>query len=294
MANYKTLEKGIDKEFKELLLNMDSKEFNEYFKKLIEKYYSTLFSYEDNYNKYVEDTAKRYNIIKTVKNLLKWKYNNLDNFENYLRLEQAEKIAYEEMIELHFMEKSYSNLIYNNATQELIIINENLTDLKKLYEKNPSEDLLSIIGNTLKRTVILLKEIKKLPLNEGTIEDYKVAVEIDIEHFKDLSDEDKKELPETLEFSTFKIPILSFYLKQQLEKFEDLLQELKKILPEDVIADFETELYSSEKLDFIKLMLNFNPENQSEEEIYKTVAYIDYIKNSNNKGYLYEILDRWD
>ena len=40
MAKYKNLEKDIDEEFKELLSDMNEKEFTEYFKRLFKEYFS--------------------------------------------------------------------------------------------------------------------------------------------------------------------------------------------------------------------------------------------------------------
>lgn len=294
--NAKLLERELNENFRELLLNMDKKEFEEYFKHLIKKYYEILFTFENNYSKYYEDSNKQYDkTIKLVKDLTGFQYNNLDNFENLERLKQAEEIAYNYMNELHFMEKSYSNIIYHNALQEVIFFNSTFKNLLKLYKNNPSEDILSVIRNTLAGTEILFKDVEKLPLTEATsLEEIEETVEFKKEHLKKLSEKEKAEVPETFTFNVFKVPIFSLELKVQLEKFYSILEYLEKILPEDV-KKFKLKINSSEKIDFLNLLLETKSEEESEEDIYKTVAYLDYIKEENKAGknYLYTIIDSW-
>ena len=64
MANTKKLEKDLDEGLKELLLNMESEKFTEYFKNLIKKYYDVLFTFEEDYSKILENwiaSAPKYN-----------------------------------------------------------------------------------------------------------------------------------------------------------------------------------------------------------------------------------------
>lgn len=288
-----TIEANIEEELKEKLLALSDEEFKKYFESLIDKYYNIAFTFEKDYSKYYDETKKKYRLIKEGKSILASKYNNLNNYENSLRLEKIEDIAYKQMIELNSMETSYSNIIYHSKTQELIFINETLTNLIELYETKPSEELLSTIGNTLKRTVYLIKEANKLPLYDS-IEDITEEVTFKKEHFKKLSDKEKEELPEEINFTEYSKPILSLDFSKQLKKFYSLLEDLEKILPEDVLIEYDLELNSSEKIDLLKLMLEIKSEEESEEDIYKAVAYMDYIKNKNDKGYLYNILERWD
>lgn len=273
MYNYKTIEKEVDQKFEEVLLNMEPEEIKEYFKKLIEKYYSAIFSFEQDFDKRVENANEKYGNIEKVKNVLKERF-SMDEIEDNLRLRHVEEIAYSQMKEINYMEIQYSNIIYNYATMELTAINGILTDLINLYKIQASPELISVVGNTLIRCVYLLKEVKKLPLNE-----------VDLQDSIEKEDEIKSKL---------QIPDLSLNLKKQLEIFEDNFKDLKKILPKDIITNFETALYSSEKLYFLNLMLKCKPENKSDEEIYKTVACMDYIKNYNDTGYLYGIISRWD
>ena len=298
MLNLRQIEKEVDnaeanieKELKEKLLSLSKEDFQKYFEKLIDKYYKIAFTFEEDYSKYYDETKEYYKIIKKVKSILASTYNNLNNYENYVRLDKVEDIAYKQMLELNSMEKSYSNIIYHTKTQELIFINETLTDLIKLYEEDSSEAVLSLIGNTLKRTVMLMKEAKKLPLYDK--EELYTDVTFKREHFKNLSEEEKEEVPEVYETTVLTKPFLSLELKEQLIKFEDILKQLENILPEEVLIEYELNLNSSEKLDFLKFMLEVKSEEEDVEEIYKNVAYIDYLKSKDNKGYLYNIIESW-
>lgn len=298
MLNLKQIEKEVDnaeanieKELKEKLLSLSKEDFQKYFEKLIDKYYKIAFTYEEDYSKYYDETKEYYKIIKKVKSILASTYNNLDNYENSIRLDKLEDIAYKRMLDLNSIEKSYSNIIYHTKTQELIFINETLTDLIKLYEENSSEAVLSLIGNTLKRTVTLIKEAKKLPLYDK--EELYTDVTFKREHFTKLSEEEKEEVPEVYETTVLTNPFLSLELKEQLKKFEDILKQLENLLPEDVLIEYEYNLESSEKLDFLKFMLETKSEEEDEEEIYKHIAYIDYITKEANKGYLCDIIESW-
>lgn len=298
MLNLRQIEKEVDnaeanieKELKEKLLNLSKEDFQKYFEKLIDKYYKIVFTFEEDYSKYYDETKEYYKIIKKVKSILASTYNNLNNYENYVRLDKVEDIAYKQMLELNSMEKSYSNIIYHTKTQELIFINETLTDLINLYEEDSSEAVLSLIGNTLKRTVMLMKEAKKLPLYDK--EELYTDVTFKREHFNKLSEEEKEEVPEVYETTVLTKPFLSLELKEQLIKFEDILKQLENILPEEVLIEYELNLNSSEKLDFLKFMLEVKSEEEDVEEIYKNVVYIDYLKSKDNKGYLYNIIESW-
>ena len=291
LNNAKKIENELDKEFKKTLVNLNPEEFEEYFKQLIEKYYSVAFTFEEDYSKYYEATKKKYKIIKEVKSILASKYNNLDNYENSVRLGKAEDIAYKQMLEINSMETSYSNIIYHYKTQELIFINTTLAKLVELYKEDPNEKLLATIEDVFSGTVISIKEAKKLPLYEK--EELFKDVTFKKEHFKNLSETEKEELPEVFEETILTKPFLSLELKQQLEKFEAIVEDLEKILPDHVIIDFNLRLNSSEKIDFLNFLLETKTEEESEEEIYKTVAYIDYLKNKNDKQYLYNIIESW-
>lgn len=122
-------EDNIEKELQKKLLKLDKEEFKKYFEVLIEKYYNTLFSFDRSYNNYVENSHKKYNIIKRVKSLCSSEYNNLDNYELFVRMVKAEEIAYNQMNTLYFMESSYNRIIYFNAVQEVIYITDTLSIL---------------------------------------------------------------------------------------------------------------------------------------------------------------------
>lgn len=288
-----TIEASIEEELKEKLLSLSKEEFIEYFESLIDKYYKVLFTFEANYSKYYEESKKKYKLIKETKSIMKEKY-SLNNFENAVRLRKAEEIAYSYMNELYFMEKSYSNIIYHNALQELLFFNSTFKDLLKLYKNNPSEELLSVIGNTLTGIEVLFKDIEKLPSTEATsLEEFEEPVEFKKEHYENLSEEEKAEVPESFKFNVYKVPVFSLELKVQVEKFYSILEDLEKILPEDVVNKFRLKINSSEKIDFLNYLLETKAEEESEEDIYNIVAYLDYIKTKNNKGYLYEHIEEW-
>ena len=230
-------------------------------------------------------------MIKKVKAILKFKYNNLDNYENLERLKQAENIAYKQMLELNSMETNYSNIIYHTKTQELILINETLNNLIDLYKKDSSEEILSVIEKMLESIVILVKEAKKLPLYEK--EELYKDITYKKEYFKKLSDKEKEDLPEVIEETILVKPFLSLGLKEQLERFNSIVEELEVILPAAVITDFYLKLNSSEKIDFLKFMLETKTEDETEEEIYKIVAYLDYLKKKNDNNYLYNKIQSW-
>lgn len=288
-----TIEASIEEELKEKLLSLSKEEFIEYFESLIDKYYKVLFTFEANYSKYYEESKKKYKLIKETKSIMKEKY-SLNDFENAVRLRKAEEIAYSFMNELYFMEESYSNIIYHNALQELLFFNSTFKDLLKLYKNNPSEELLSVIGNTLTGIGILFKGIEKLPSTEATtLEEIEEPVEFKKEHYENLSEEEKAEVPESFKFNVYKVPVFSLELKVQVEKFYSILEDLEKILPEDVVNKFRLKINSSEKIDFLNYLLETKAEEESEEDIYNIVAYLDYIKTKNNKGYLYEHIEEW-
>lgn len=286
VRNNKAVERELEKGFKELLLNMSKEEFSEYFRQLIEKYYSVLFTFQNDYNKYYEESIKQYNLtIKTVKNLLKQKYNNLDNYENLERLKQAEAIAFNQMNTIHFLEENYSDLIYYNAVQEIHYINRTLSSLIELYRKEPSEALLDVIEDRFTASLDVIKQAKKLPVNEGSLMDYKEEYTVKKEHFK------KGRRPsEDIEQTVFTVPTFSLFLNEYLEKFFQILEDLKKILPEDVIEAYIYDLNSSEKVQYFNNLVASGVERQEALEI---TAYLDYLKNKNNEGFLYEILDSW-
>ena len=59
-------------------IGMNKEEFSEYFKTLIEKYYEVLFTFQNDYSKYYEESIKQYDLtIRMVKDLLKQKYNTI-------------------------------------------------------------------------------------------------------------------------------------------------------------------------------------------------------------------------
>lgn len=288
-----TIESSIEEELKEKLLSLSKEEFIEYFESLIDKYYKVLFTFEANYSKYYEESKKKYKLIKEIKSIMKEKY-SLNDFENAVRLRKAEEIAYSFMNELYFMEESYSNIIYHNALQEVLFFNSTFKDLLKLYKNNPSEELLSVIGNTLTGIGIFFKGIEKLPSTEATtLEEIEEPVEFKKEHYENLSEEEKAEVPESFKFNVYKVPVFSLELKVQVEKFYSILEDLEKILPEDVVNKFRLKINSSEKIDFLNYLLETKAEEESEEDIYNIVAYLDYIKTKNNKGYLYEHIEEW-
>lgn len=288
-SNTKRLERELEEGLKELLLNMNKEEFTEYFKQLIKKYYEVLFTFENDYSKYYEDSNKKYETtIQVVKDLTGFKYNNLDNFENQERLKQAEEIAFNQMNTIHFLETNYSDLIYFHATEELYYINSTLISLIELYEEKPSESLLDVIEDRFTSSLTIIKEAKKLPVNEGLATDYEETFTVKKEHFKE-----GRRPSEDIEETVFTVPLLSLYLPHLLEKFFQILEDLKKILPEDVVNKFRLKINSSEKIDFLNYLLETKAEEESEEDIYKTVAYLDYIKTKNNKGYLYEHIEEW-
>ena len=172
-------------EFKEGLFEMNDNEFTEYFKQLIKNYYDVLFTFEDDYSKYYEDSNKQYNnTIKLVKDLIKSKFNNLDNYENQERLKQAESIAFNQMNTIHLLESAYSDLIYYHVTLELNYINKTLSSLIELYHTNPSEKLLIIIEDELTLSLDIIKQAKKLPVYDGLASDYVKKYIVKKEHFK--------------------------------------------------------------------------------------------------------------
>ncbi|MBR2055439.1 MAG: hypothetical protein IJ970_00085, partial [Mycoplasmataceae bacterium] len=174
---------------------------------------------------------------------------------------------------------------------ELILINETLNNLIDLYKKDSSEEILSVIEKMLESIVILVKEAKKLPLYEK--EELYKDITYKKEYFKKLSDKEKEDLPEVIEETILVKPFLSLGLKEQLERFNSIVEELEVILPAAVITDFYLKLNSSEKIDFLKFMLETKTEDETEEEIYKIVAYLDYLKKKNDNNYLYNKIQSW-
>ena len=295
--NANKLEKDIAKkeeellqEFKEELLAMNEEEFKQYFNHLIDKYYKIAFTFEANHSKYYEETKKQYKTIKKVKRMLASTYNNLDNYENGIRLEKAEDIAYNYMIELNSMEKSYNNIVYHNCTQELIYINSSLTNLIDLYEKEPSEALVDVIEGALTNAVELLRTINKLPVHEN-IEEIKEEVTFKKEHLSKgkFSKEDLEGLPEEWNVDYYTTSVLSIQLKHELEKYEEIYKKLEAILPEDVLINFEADLYSSEAVNFLNVLLK----SMDYEEAVEIVAFNKIMQEKNSKGYLYNIIEKW-
>ena len=286
VRNNKAVERELEKGLKELLLGMNKEEFSEYFKTLIEKYYEVLFTFQNDYSKYYEESIKQYDLtIKMVKDLLKHKYNNLDKYENFERLKQAEEIAFNQMNTIHFLEDNYTDLIYYNAVQEIIYINRTLSSLIGLYEKEPSEALLEIIEDRFTATIDVIKQAKKLPVNKGSLTDYIYKYTVKKEHFK----AGRRPL-EDVEQTVFTVPTFSLFLEEYLEKFFQILEDLKKILPEEVIETYLYDLNSSEKVQYFNNLMASGVERQ---EALETTAYLDYIKKKNYQGFLYEILDSW-
>ena len=148
--------------------------------------------------------------------------------------------------------------------------------------------MLDVIEDRFISSLTIIKEAKKLPVNEGLATDYEETFTVKKEHFKE-----GRRPSEDIEETVFTVPLLSLYLPHLLEKFFQILEDLEKILPEDVVNKFRLKINSSEKIDFLNYLLETKAEEESEEDIYKTVAYLDYIKTKNNKGYLYEHIEEW-
>ena len=285
-TNYKYIQNKAEKEFKELLLDMDKEEFKEYFKQLIKKYYNVLFTFQNDYSKYYEESIKQYDLtINTVKKLLKHEFNNLDNFENLERLKQAEEIAFNQMNTIHFLEDNYSDIVYYNTVQQLAYINSTLSSLIELYETNPSEALLTVIEDNFTATLEFIKQAKKLPVNEGSLTDYTEKHIVKKEHFKE-----GKRPSEDTETIIFSVPVFSLYLAEYLDKFFNIMEDLKTILPEEVIEAYVHDLNSSEKVQYY---YNLKASGIKEEEALEITAYLDYVKKENNQGFLYEIINSW-
>ena len=285
-TNYKYIQNKAEKEFKELLLDMDKEEFKEYFKQLIKKYYNVLFTFQNDYSKYYEESIKQYDLtINTVKKLLKHEFNNLDNFENLERLKQAEEIAFNQMNTIHFLEDNYSDIVYYNTGQQLVYINSTLSSLIGLYETNPSEALLTVIEDNFTATLEFIKQAKKLPVNEGSLTDYTEKHIVKKEHFKE-----GKRPSEDTETIIFSVPVFSLYLAEYLDKFFNIMEDLKTILPEEVIEAYVHDLNSSEKVQYY---YNLKASGIKEEEALEITAYLDYVKKENNQGFLYEIINSW-
>ena len=299
-VNINKLEKDIAKneekilqKLKEELESMDTKEFEQYFNQLIDKYYNILFTYDNNYSRYRDNSKKEYDIIKNVKSLLSSKYNNLNNYEAHIRYDKAEDIAYNQMNQIHIMEDKYSNTIYYNAIQELKFITTTLSSLVASYKKNKSKDILAVIESIFNEDLAdIIRDIKKLPVYDN-LEDYKEKTTIRKEHLKDLSEKEKKELPEVIEGYKYTIPILSVSLPLVLDKFDSVVEELETILPEEIISDFYFKLNANEQLEFLEHMLETKSENETEEDVYKMVAYLKQTSKKEEKSYLYEYLNIW-
>ena len=285
-TNYKYIQNKAEKELKQLLLDMDKEEFKEYFKQLIKKYYNVLFTFQNDYSKYYEESIKQYDLtINTVKKLLKHEFNNLDNFENLERLKQAEEIAFNQMNTIHFLEDNYSDIVYYNTGQQLVYINSTLSSLIGLYETNPSEELLTVIEDNFTATLEFIKQAKKLPVNEGSLTDYTEKHIVKKEHFKE-----GKRPSEDTETIIFSVPVFSLYLAEYLDKFFNIMEDLKTILPEEVIEAYVHDLNSSEKVQYY---YNLKASGIKEEEALEITAYLDYVKKENNQGFLYEIINSW-
>ena len=270
MGKYKSIEKDLDEEFKELLSDMNEKEFTEYFKRLFKEYYEVLFSFDTDFNRYKENSHKKYDIIRKVKNLISFKYNNLDNFENLERLKLVEDISYKQMNELYFMERNYNNLIYSDGVRQLHYINETLSNLINLYEEDSSEVIVSIIEDVFKRSIDLIKHLKKLPIPEDNAPNISNDIMVIDEY----------------------VPFISL-LKEQLEKFDSILKQLKKILPEEIIDEYENRLYMSDRLEFINMLMDLNGNEKDEKELSKVIAYLDYMDKKEDVKYLYQKMTNW-
>ena len=304
MANTNKLERNIRQkeeellqEFKEELKAMNQKEFEAYFRTLLEKYYSVVFTIYNNSPKYYEDSDKKYKLIKEVKSMLASNYNNLDNYENYIRLDIVEDIAFKQMLELNSMEKSYSNIIYGYATKELKYITDTFNKLIEVYKRTSSADILEVIKSMFNTDLaIIVKEIKKLPIHK-TLEEITEPYIISKKNFKkevlaDLTAEEIEEIPEVYESVVYNKSVLSVYLPKVLEEFNSTVKELEKILPEDVLTDFYFKVTTSEAVDFFKLMKKALTD-VPEEEIAEMVAYFMHLQEKENKNYLYNILESW-
>lgn len=286
-------EEELLQEFKEELESMTKEEFKQYFNHLIDKYYKVLFTYDNNYSRYRDNSKKEYELIKNVKSTLASKYNNLNNYEAFVRFDKAEDIAYNQMNLIKKMEDSYSNTIYYNAVQELTFITTTLTSLVETYKKNPSEDILAVIESIFNEDLaIIIRDIRKLPVYDN-LEDYKEKTVFRKEHLKDLSEEEKEELPEAIEGYTYTIPVLSVRLPEVLEDFNSVVKELEAILPEEVITDFYFKVTANEQLEFLNYLLESKTEEETEEDVYKMVAYLKHIGKKEKKSYLFEYLDIW-
>lgn len=290
-------EEELLQEFKEELKAMNKKEFEAYFRTLLEKYYSVVFSIYNDFPKYYEDSDKKYKLIKKVKSILASDYNNLDNFENYVRLDIVEDIAFKQMIELDSMEKSYSNIIYGYATKELKYITDTFNKLIEAYKKTSSEDILEIIESMFNTDLaIIVKEIRKLPIHK-TMEEIEEPYIISKKNFKketleNLTAEELEEIPEVYESVTYNKPVLSVYLPKVLEEFNSTVKELEKILPEDLLTDFYFKVTTSEAIEYLNLMKEVLTD-VPEEEVTKMVAYLMHLQEEQSKDYLYNILDSW-
>ena len=214
MGKYKGLEKDIDEEFRELISKMNEKEFTEYFKRLFKEYYEVLFTFDVDYNRYCSNSYRKYEIIRKVKKLLSYKYNNLDNFENLERLKLTEDIAYNQMNELYFMERSYNNLVYHDRVMALVYINETLTNLIEMYKETPSDTITSIIEDVFQRSIYLIKEVKKLPIPEDVPESIDIDVIDEVNPFSMIFSPSSSSLVYTLILSEYLIhlyPLSSRY-----------------------------------------------------------------------------------
>ena len=277
MAKYKALEKDLDEGFREQLLRLNSDEFEKYLIRLFKDYYDVLFSFDVDYNRYVENSNKKYEIIRKVKNLLSFKYNNIDNFENLERLKLTEEIAYKQMNKLFFMERAYSDLVYHDRTLELVFINETLANLIKIYKEDSSEKLLPIIEDIFKRTNVLIKEIKKLPVPDEKRPDPKILEEYFNNHDPSKIDE---------------LNLNSYILKGQLEEFDSILKDLEEILPEEVIDEYETKLNLSRVEEWNQIFKEDKGliSEEEKEAIIKGMIYKEYQAKKKENKYLYEIL----
>ena len=304
MVNTNKLEKNIAKkeeellqEFKEELKAMNKEEFEAYFRTLLEKYYSVVFTIYNDFPKYYEDSENRYKLIKKVKSILSSDYNNLDNYENFIRLDIVEDIAFKQMLELDSMEKSYSNIIYGYATKELKYITDILNKLIEVYKRTSSEDILEVIESIFNTDLaIIVKEIRKLPIHEN-LEEIAEPYVISKKNFKketlaNLTAEELEEIPEVYESVTYNKPVLSVYLPKVMEEFNSTVKELETILPEDVLTDFYFKVTTSEAVEYYNLMKRALTD-VPEEEVAEMVAYLMYAQEQNRKGYLYNILESW-
>lgn len=286
-TNAKTLEKDIENKEEELLqqleeslLKMNEQEFKVFFKRMIDSYYKVLFNFELDFSKHCKQSYSKYKTIEDVKDLVKSKYNNLDNYENAIRTVKAEEIAYNQMLELHFMETNYTTIIYGECSQALSYINSTLTKLLELYEEEPSEAVLKLIEDRLISSIYLLRTIFKLPTYD--IDD------IIIKERTIKKEQFKIDVPTDFHYINYSKPLTVVPLKSLLERFEKIFLKLKVVLPDDVIESFIDELTISDEEVYYNDLVNLLSVDPDEaKELSKAQKKLNNLKPNE---YLYSIL----